>query len=163
MANHEYPFVSEGAFFISRDVIPFLNLYCAKQTDMEIPEEIARIPAQELSERYYEEGYDSFFEDIVTEDWMDAISDLCYAQCFEGSVSTMFPKKAKNPIDESFASGDDTIAILECSREATLFRAAYTDLDELVAEYQERLSQLNLPESFDWIGHVVTVSGTTYC
>ena len=36
MANHEYPFVSEGAFFISRDVIPFLNLYCAKQTDMEI-------------------------------------------------------------------------------------------------------------------------------
>lgn len=163
MANHEYPFISNGAFYISRDVIPSLNLHCAKQANMEIPEGISIIPAHEFSERYYSDGYGSFFDTIEIEDWMKVIPGLCYALCYEGSISTMFPEKAMKPITESFSSGDDTITVLECAKEADLFRAAYKDLDELVAEFKERLAILNLPDDFDWIGHIVKVSGTTYC
>lgn len=162
MSCHEYPFTSTGAFYLgARDVVPYLNRCYQLKSGEELPEGMKEIPNAELAQRYYEEGIDQELEYFGETEWMEVIPDLCYGVNFEGNVSTMFPEKAQKALDEDY--DDTTLVILECSRRSSLFEAAYTNLEEIVAEFQERLAPLHLPEDFDWIGHIVDVSGTTYC
>ena len=55
----------------------------------------------------------------------------------------------------------DTILYLSVPKWGTLFKAAYTDMEELVADMKEKYSEW-LPNDFDYAANIVKITGTYY-
>ena len=88
---------------------------------------------------------------------------LCFASAFDGEITTLYPEKAVNPIEECYS--DDMIRFIPAARATEMFKMAYASPEELLDEFKENatLSQLGLSEDFDWWSHLVSISGTTFC
>lgn len=56
---------------------------------------------------------------------------------------------------------DDCIYYIPISKKISLFKAAYSDMDELVSDFRSRL-QRYLPEEFDYRGHLRHIVGVYY-
>lgn len=96
-------------------------------------------------------------------DWLEDVEDGCFASAFDGEITTLYPEKAVNPIEECYS--DDMIRFIPAARATEMFKMAYASPEELLDEFKENatLSQLGLSEDFDWWGHLVSISGTTFC
>ena len=98
----------------------------------------------------------------------DAIDELNFddaitASEFEGTVQTFDMYNVPNYVDTHF--DDDYLFYLQPRHESSYFKRAYTDVDELVAEFSERLNDvgIELPADFDLRRLVCTIDGTYYC
>ena len=56
---------------------------------------------------------------------------------------------------------DDVIYYAPTKHICTLFKAAYKDIDEMIAEFKNRLGEY-LPEDFDYRKYIRNISGTYY-
>lgn len=90
----------------------------------------------------------------------DSITALTPSEC---EINTIFPEKTVVSFEENYS--DDYIHYIPAARAPELFKAAYTSPEELMEEFKANssLAQIGLPEDFDWWGHLVEISGTTFC
>lgn len=56
---------------------------------------------------------------------------------------------------------NDVIYYCPMQRISTLFKAAYEDIDEMIAEFQQRIGQY-LPDDFDYREYIRNILGTYY-
>lgn len=98
----------------------------------------------------------------------DAIDELNFddaitASEFEGTVQTFDMYNVPNYVDTHL--DNDYLFYLQPRHESSYFKRAYTDVNELVAEFSERLNDvgIKLPANFDLRRLVCTIDGTYYC
>ena len=75
----------------------------------------------------------------------------------------VLPELAETPQEMEF--DDDLLLYIGASKESTLFQAAYSSPEELLEEFKKVMThcEVELPEDFDWWGHIMTFGGTYYC
>lgn len=86
-----------------------------------------------------------------------------YAGSFSGSVESLCPELAKEPLE---LSCDDTmLAAIPCANEMDLFAAAYPTKEALRQEFEIRLKAYGvvMPRDFDWWRYIVSINGTYFC
>ena len=89
---------------------------------------------------------------------------VTWANEFDGEVSTLFPERAKSPIEETLS--DEPLVYVPAAKEAELFKAAYQSPEELLEEFKAVFAKqegIAFPDDFDWWRHIVSISGTNFC
>lgn len=162
MSMRDYPINTTG-FLLDAEVVAYICLSWARSED-DIPEEIQALLDDGTFAAKAKAGVlPCNYSDVSVADELSDEDTFCFCSEFAGEIKTLFPEKAKSPIDEDY--DDDYIAIFEVARESNLFHAAYESPDELLCEFKEKLADcdVKLPEDFDWWAHIVTVNGTYFC
>lgn len=176
--------VHEIAFYFDEKVRAFLTraMNLASGLNYEFdndPEFYEKVMRGEIPEDYLLDP-----SDVAT-----SFEDATYFNEFEGHVSTIDEcKEAKHvvdchisiegkmlvdghriqepvssPMDEKLE--DDGIAILYLDQEPSLFKQAYSSIDEIIDEVREKLGDdaKEIPEEYDLRRNICLVSGTYFC
>lgn len=160
MSMNTYPIISKPVFFFDREVEAYVCRMFGKQYG-DLPKEIEDMSEEEFAEKARNDTLPKeFMETYEPCSVNEAIDDVIYASGFEGSVEPAFPDKSDLNLTQSF--DDDFIVYLEPQKEASLFSQAYESPEALVEEFKERLALLNLPDDFDWFGHLLSIYGTYF-
>ena len=132
--------------------------YAVDDYGMLMTSETMKMVASKACDNYTEEAYAedvwSFHEELYDKGIVEYISS------FTGESIVI------NDLGESVwcsgeSYGDDVIYFVPTRRISMLFRAAYRDMNELVAEFKERLGEY-LPDDFDYRSKLCHISGTYY-
>lgn len=160
MSTNTYSMVQDAAFLIDEEVAAYIALARDKKQNC-VPVTIASLSQKDFGEMARamtlpEEDY----KDVETAQYL---SSVCFVSGFDGELTTLFPEKAKDPINEKCE--DDFIHYIPAQRTADLFSVAYTSPDELLIEFKELFAsnRVELPEDFDWWKHIIKIEGTIYC
>lgn len=162
MSTKILPSVYPCAFFITPDVAAMIMLKKAKD-------------AGEL-EPYVEEFLDGFsiFEAVRTELLSPSVLEeygdpqLVYDEFvnkfdirldpeFEGTIETLFEDKASRQLYET--PYDEHIFFIPAKKEPDLFKAAYSNPEEIYQEFKDLLGEY-LPDEFDYWTNIVKITGT---
>lgn len=161
MSMKNYP-LDTTAFWIDQEVAAYIYLSLDKK-DNTVPKEIkACIADDTFAEKSKVGDLPCGYSNIsMVNDVLPA--DIRFCSEFAGEIVSVFPEKAKLPID--LTCDDDYIAFIEVAREPNLFQAAYESPDALLQEFQEIFADNGIvfPEDFDWWAHIVTIKGTFFC
>ena len=159
MSMRDYPMVEDAAFLLDAEIAAYVAL-ASDRADNCVPDSVAALSPSEFA-KAARDG--SLPEDYYDLDWLEDVEDGCFASAFDGEITTLYPEKAVNPIEECYS--DDMIRFIPAARATEMFKMAYASPEELLDEFKENatLSQLGLSEDFDWWGHLVSISGTTVC
>lgn len=88
--------------------------------------------------------------------------DVCCAE-FSGEAISLQPQSCAHLILREYQ--DDFIAYLPAARDADLFEAAYSSIEEIRDEFMSTLKGcgIEFPEDFDWLAHIVSIEGAYFC
>lgn len=161
MSMRDYPINTTG-FFIDAEAAAYIYL-SLDRNDGSVPAEIQALLddgtfAAKAKAGDFPCGYSD--QSMIG----DLLDDICFCSSYAGEVKTVFPEKTASPIEITDYE-NEYIALIEADRSPDLFKAAYESPEELLREFQEKLtdSGIEFPEDFDWWAHIVTVNGTYFC
>ena len=159
MSMREYPIMLDAAFILDKEIAAYITFSMDKKENC-VPDAIAALSQKEFEEMARDEALPEYYGD---EELALSLLDVCFVTNFDGVVTTLFPERAKNPIDETYSEG--SLYYIPADRAADLFEAAYASPDELLDEFKNKFSKesIEFPEDFDWWQRLVKISGTTYC
>ncbi len=104
------------------------------------------------------------FEDIGEYEYGDALYEkgICeYIGDFTGEAGILFDNGLNDWMSNGEMYDGDQIYYIQVSSYPTLFKAAYENMDALIAEFKEKVGKY-LPEDFDYRSHIRHIVGTYY-
>ena len=167
MSMREYS-LRDAGFLIDAEVAAYACLSMDKTTKS-VPEAIQvclddgtfaeKARAGALPEDYSDVDIVIDFFNALPED----VGTCVDAPRFCGTAVPVLPELAETPQEMEF--DDDLLLYIGASKESTLFQAAYSSPEELLEEFKKVMThcEVELPEDFDWWGHIMTFGGTYYC
>lgn len=167
MSMREYS-LRDAGFLIDAEVAAYACLSMDKTTKS-VPEAIQvclddgtfaeKARAGALPEDYSDVDMVIDFFNAMPED----AGTFVYASSFCGEAVPVLPELAVNPQELEFDDG--LLPYIAASKESTLFQAAYSSPEELLEEFKKTMRHMDveLPEDFDWWGHIVAINGTDFC
>lgn len=164
MGMATYP-MNDVGFYVDHEVAAYI-LLAADQATGEVPCEIATLLEDGTFAARAKKGNlpcDYSIPSVAYECYDGADTVVTWANEFDGEVSTLFPERAKSPIEETLS--DESLVYVPSAKEAELFKAAYQSPEELLEEFKAAFTdqEIVLPDDFDWWAHVVTIKGTHFC
>lgn len=86
------------------------------------------------------------------------------ASGFDGTVTTVFPKRAACPIEKTYDPDINDPVYIPAGRKPDLFKAAYPLPAVLLEEFQSVFASLNItfPDDFDWWARIAHIKGTEF-
>ena len=135
MSMASYPFLVWGAFLIDEEVAKYMAKSCEVDVDPDDFETVMEL-----------------FED-----------DVGRVGAFDGDAESSLHSKVNEVRYVEYS--DDVVYYLPPRKEFSLFEVAYNSPEELLAEHQETMRNMgvDLPDDFDWWGHIVDIVGTYFC
>ena len=104
------------------------------------------------------------FEDIGEYEYGDALYEegICeYIGDFTGEAGILFDDGLNDWMSNGEMYNGDQIYYIQVSSYPTLFKAAYENMDALIAEFKEKVGEY-LPDDFDYRSHIRHIVGTYY-
>ena len=160
-----YP-MNDVGFYVDHEVAAYI-LLAADQAAGEVPCEIATLLEDGTFAARAKKGNlpcDYSIPSVAYECYDCADPVVTWANEFDGEVSTLFPERAKSPIEETLS--DEPLVYVPAAKEAELFKAAYQSPEELLEEFKAVFAKqegIAFPDDFDWWRHIVSISGTNFC
>lgn len=161
MSMATYPFLLYGAFLVDEEVAAHMMLKHDKENNVVPPEIWDLVCSGEFNAKARQDtlpgGYGDL--DIAYEIYEN---EMCRVGEFDGDVDPTLPSKTDVTCREY---SDDVVYYFPAKQEVDLFNTAYNSPEELLSEHKETLHDLgvNLPDDFDWWGHIVDICGTYFC
>lgn len=133
--------------------------YAVDEYGLLLDEKTMKVLAKKICEDYTDENYDEdpygFNEDIEVK-----FGNIDHIGSFTGQAFAL-----TDDGDDDYHSGtsyfnDDAVYILVADNAPSLFKAAYANMDEMIAEFREQLDA-DLPD-FDYRNHIKHIVGTYY-
>lgn len=164
MGMATYP-MNDVGFYVDHEVAAYI-LLAADQAAGEVPCEIATLLEDGTFAARAKKGNlpcDYSIPSVAYECYDCADPVVTWANEFDGEVSTLFPERAKSPIEETLS--DEPLVYVPAAKEAELFKAAYQSPEELLEEFKTVFVKygINFPDDFDWWRRIVSISGTNFC
>ena len=165
MGMATYP-MNDVGFYVDHEVAAYI-LLAADQAAGEVPCEIATLLEDGTFAAQAKKGNlpcDYSIPSVAYECYDCADPVVTWANEFDGEVSTLFPERAKSPIEETLS--DEPLVYVPAAKEAELFKAAYQSPEELLEEFKAVFAKqegIAFPDDFDWWRHIVSISGTNFC
>lgn len=164
MCMATYP-MNDVGFYVDHEVAAYI-LLAADQAAGEVPCEIATLLEDGTFAARAKKGNlpcDYSIPSVAYECYDCADPVVTWANEFDGEVSTLFPERAKSPIEETLS--DEPLVYVPAAKEAELFKAAYQSPEELLEEFKAVFAEQGIafPDDFDWWRHIVSISGTNFC
>lgn len=165
MGMATYP-MNDVGFYVDHEVAAYI-LLAADQAAGEVPCEIATLLEDGTFAARAKKGNlpcDYSIPSVAYECYDCADPVVTWANEFDGEVSTLFPERAKSPIEETLS--DEPLVYVPAAKEAELFKAAYQSPEELLEEFKAvfaKQEEIAFPDDFDWWRHIVSISGTNFC
>ncbi len=165
MGMATYP-MNDVGFYVDHEVAAYI-LLAADQAAGEVPCEIATLLEDGTFAARAKKGNlpcDYSIPSVAYECYDCADPVVTWANEFDGEVSTLFPERAKSPIEETLS--DEPLVYVPAAKEAELFKAAYQSPEELLEEFKAVFAKqegIAFPDDFDWWRHIVSISGTNFC
>lgn len=161
MSMRDYP-VDIYGFYVDHEVAAYAYLKIDKDRG-DIPTGIQKIIDQGLFHDMARAG--TLPEDYCDTSDVETImndEDTHFCSDFEGDIETLLPERAIRPISKTVS--EYYIVYMERQKFGDLFHAAYSSPEELLQEFQDtvRKQGIELPDDFDWWGHIVHICGTTF-
>lgn len=120
--------------------------------------ETMKLIASRVFEDYTDEDYDE--DELYFNDRLYEANIVDYIGEFTGEAMEI-DDNGKNTWNTGETYNCDIIYYVPISRISTLFKAAYSNMDELINEFKEKLSEY-LPDDFDYRGNICRIVGTYY-
>lgn len=132
--------------------------YAVNDYGLLMTEETLKMIASKVCEDYTDEDYDddpwSFNEELYSKGIVE------YIGSFTGESIDIHNDGSINwGISEFY--NDDCIWYVPVKKISTLFKAAYKNMDEMIEEFEGKLSKY-LPDDFDYRNNIRNISGTYY-
>ena len=165
MGMATYP-MNDVGFYVDHEVAAYI-LLAADQAAGEVPCEIATLLEDGTFAARAKKGNlpcDYSIPSVAYECYDCADPVVTWANEFDGEVSTLFPERAKSPIEETLS--DEPLVYVPAAKEAELFKAAYQSPEELLEEFKAVFAKqegIAFPDDFDWWRRIVSISGTNFC
>lgn len=165
MGMATYP-MNDVGFYVDHEVAAYI-LLAADQAAGEVPCEIATLLEDGTFAARAKKGNlpcDYSIPSVAYECYDCADPVVTWANEFDGEVSTLFPERAKSPLEETLS--DEPLVYVPAAKEAELFKAAYQSPEELLEEFKAVFAKqegIAFPDDFDWWRHIVSISGTNFC
>ena len=109
---------------------------------------------REYTEEKYDDDEYSFNDALYEEGIVEYISE------FTGEAMAI-DDSGNDDYNSSEVYNDDTIYYVPTKNSGTLFKAAYTSMDELESEFKSKLNKY-LPDDFDYRKHICHIVGTYF-
>ena len=135
MGMATYP-MNDVGFYVDHEVAAYI-LLAADQAAGEVPCEIATLLEDGTFAARAKKGNlpcDYSIPSVAYECYDCADPVVTWANEFDGEVSTLFPERAKSPIEETLS--DEPLVYVPAAKEAELFKAAYQSPEELLEEFK---------------------------
>ena len=132
--------------------------YAVDDYGLLITEEIVKAIASKVCDGYTEEEYNEDPFGFAYELYDKGIVD--YINSFTGE-SIAINDNGENSWGVSEYYNDDVIYYVPTKNISTLFKAAYNDIDEIIAEFKSRLGEY-LSEDFEYRKYIRHISGTYF-
>jgi hypothetical protein len=104
------------------------------------------------------------FEDMEEDEYGDAIYEegICeYIGDFTGEAGALLDNGLNDWISNGERYDGDRIYYIQVSSYPTIFKAAYENMDALIAEFKERVGEY-LPEDFNYRANIRHIVGTYF-
>lgn len=104
------------------------------------------------------------FEDMEEDEYGDALYEegICeYIGDFTGEAGILFDDGLNDWMKNGEMYDGDRIYYVQVSSYPTIFKAAYENMDALIAEFKEKLGEY-LPEDFDYRSNIRHIVGTYF-
>ena len=115
----------------------------------------------------YESIFDDDYEDDDYEDDEFAFNEALYDEglveyigSFTGEAIAI-NENGENIWSDSESYDDDIIYYVPTNMVSTLFKAAYSNVDEMIEEFKEKIGEY-LPDDFDYRKYIRHISGTHF-
>lgn len=105
-----------------------------------------------------------YFEDMEEDEYGDALYEegICeYIGDFTGEAGILLDNGLNDWISNGEMYDGDRIYYIQVSSYPTIFKAAYENMDALIAEFKERIGEY-LPEGFDYRANIRHIVGTYF-
>jgi len=158
----DYPLVLDAALILDKETAAYIT----RSMDMKInavPDSIAKLSDEVFAQLAKNEALPEYYSDGYM---CEMLSAACFVSDFTGTITTLFPEKARRAIGENDPESRwESFFYIPASKAADLFSVAYASPDELLTEFKETFSKegLELPADFDWWRRLVRITGTVYC
>ena len=105
----------------------------------------------------------AFADDPVEYEYGMALYEADICACVGNFTGELFPitDEGKDNWDRSETNDDDYVYYVPVEKYPSLFKTAYNNMDELVAELKESLGEY-LPADFDYRSNIRHIVGTTW-
>jgi hypothetical protein len=104
------------------------------------------------------------FEDMEEDEYGDALYEegICeYIGDFTGEAGALLDNGLNDWMSNGEMYDGDRIYYVQVSSYPTIFKAAYENMDALIAEFKEKVGEY-LPEDFDYRSNIRHIVGTYY-
>ncbi len=104
------------------------------------------------------------FEDMEEDEYGDALYEegICeYIGDFTGEAGILFDNGLNDWMSNGEMYDGDRIYYVQVSSYPTIFKAAYENMDALIAEFKEKVGEY-LPNDFDYRANIRHIVGTYY-
>lgn len=102
------------------------------------------------------------FEDMEEDEYGYSLYEkgICeYVSEFEGEAGILLDNGLNNWVTGGEIYNEDSIYYIPCKSYPTLFKAAYENMDALIAEFKEKVGEY-LPKDFDYRSNIRHIVGT---
>ena len=104
------------------------------------------------------------FEDMEEDEYGDALYEEGICECigdFTGEAGVLLDNGLNDWISNGEMYDGDRIYYIQVSSYPTIFKAAYKNMDKLIAEFKEKVGEY-LPNDFDYRANIRHIIGTYY-
>ena len=132
--------------------------YAVDDYGLLMTDETMKLIASRVFEDYTDEDYDK--DELYFNDRLYEANIIDYIGEFTGEAMEI-DDNGKNTWNTGEIYNCDIIYYVPISRISTLFKAAYSNMDELINEFKEKLHEY-LPDDFDYRKYIRRIVGTYY-
>ena len=132
--------------------------YAVDDYGLLMTDETMKLIASRVFEDYTDEDYDE--DELYFNDRLYEANIIDYIGEFTGEAMEI-DDNGKNTWNTGEIYNCDIIYYVPISRISTLFKAAYSNMDELINEFKEKLHEY-LPDDFDYRKYIRRIVGTYY-
>lgn len=133
--------------------------YAVDEYGLLLDEKTMKALAKKICEGYTDEDYDEdpygFNEDVEAK-----FGNIDYISNFTGQAFKLTDNGDDDYRSETAYFNDDTVYILAADNAPSLFKAAYANIDEMIAEFRRQLG--NYLPNFAYRSHIKHLVGTYY-
>lgn len=165
MSMNTYPF-DKPALWVDKELAAYLALALDKKNGT-VDEKVSDMSIEAFAALLKDDAIPECYADPDLYELFEFLQDMgdpyvpCHLPEFEGSITTLCPDKTEDALDENV---DETnILVLIPQKEVGPVGSAYDSEKELLDEFRDYLSDVELPADFDWWKRLAQVSGTYFC
>lgn len=133
--------------------------YAVNDYGLLMSEKMLKMVCMKACKNFTEEEYDydewAFYDELYERGIVEYISE------FTGEALAVTDKGEDDWSNNDNSSDSDIIYYVPCRNISTLFKAAYNDMDEIIAEFKEKLGEY-FQDDFDYRYYIRHIVGTYY-